>query len=891
MEVRAWIREIPSLGEIWPEYHVWYLGPEKSYLTKFEIPRLAGSWVQPREDWVLSSEGGGLAWTRSGSSRGLPSGKRTGFMLRTTGLPVPTVALGNDGAFGEPTVGIGPRPVSVDARDFLDSLAVYARFAHRVGWLDDDSVAARLQDLITEAAEPLAVFDTLEALRRLDVIIAWLEDERKHLGPLGHPLLSLNVRYLAAMLNRSHGTSVRAKLTREPASGDFVYTYTVTTSGDLAPALERFEVWTEAPVSHAIGPGRNWSTAADRFGRLIRWAKKFGDTDRETELQFQLRSPGRPAIATAVVNGVLQASTIGPSTYADPGHYENIGNMLAAIRAATLAGWIKDSLLAGNLAGPISRARTGRDAMARLDSVSQLIEASDADELVDEIRVVLRDFIDVEVTRGKVGQPRLRAAVRRDSVDRWVYTYELTQTPNSERMIHSFSVESGAPPIEVGLPSSEWESRYRTAAGAQVWSRMGETWVSRPDSSATYLFEIASHQPPAVVRGAMLDYRYTFAPTIGPRWPAGRYSVEDQMDSLWAYAGRAKSLAWARDDSTIEVMFTMIDSARSAFSGRDTMATTRVVERILSVLTIERDRSLSSEGYALLNETASWIWELLQRASYEDYVDPWEEEVNRRTRERPILAVATLRHDGILVPWAVFQDGTFVPIREMWRVDHNAVPNWYLQTEGGNVVLVSTGAMLTFDATCQEYGSGLISSYKPGSYLNWHSCPPPRFGIGLSWDERYIQFAEVEGTERETLVKAMEDMLAEKVRSKLAIDASASSVDIDEWGFRGFKTVERIDGAYLFLINGWEQEPFCASLEGWIIDRRGSQTFVETQFFSSDCDFKGSASITPTAAFQIDGRTFITAEIGGWESTANQIYELVGDRFIPLLKEGAASSG
>lgn len=286
------------------------------------------------------------------------------------------------------------------------------------------------------------------------------------------------------------------------------------------------------------------------------------------------------------------------------------------------------------------------------------------------------------------------------------------------------------------------------------------------------------------------------------------------------------------------------------------------------------------------------------------------------------LVVGTLRHDGLLQPWAVFVDSTFQPVYgghpsyRVLRTGRSWVPRsivdsiriWHVAKGEGWLEVTSTGKLSHVEDTCMESGVGYRTSMKPsGEPFN---CPPWRYGIAFT--ERvpnavFSRLPESELSQHKSLVdSAMVDSLRFRFGKQLSmrdggvlpsgakdryrlwpdslrdrnLETLINAVQADRMFFRPVvATLENVTVEY--------SEPYVevdgvgsASITAWVL-RKGAEMHLSA-YVNLGIPKEGPGTPEPMTLIRYDGRLFILGEVWYWEGSDTAIWE-IRDGSVELL--------
>lgn len=278
------------------------------------------------------------------------------------------------------------------------------------------------------------------------------------------------------------------------------------------------------------------------------------------------------------------------------------------------------------------------------------------------------------------------------------------------------------------------------------------------------------------------------------------------------------------------------------------------------------------------------------------------------------LIVGVLRTDGIVVPYAVYAE-------EGWsRIDHDSIPlsiirrdePWVHVAADGTTMLLQPGSLIRFTSGDSWYESwGQVTDYCPRTIP--FGYPVDRFGAVLS-EGREIhpmvrhdsdsvpvavaalireRFEALEGEEvrrlsGDTLTGLLQfgtPIAADRRQGEVEVEVLFSGGPIDSGGrlhyfaaTRRYPSVPHPDPRYV------PYRPF-TRLNGWILARDGKLALIEHDLFVTCCAGMEVTRYQPFALLLLEGRTFVMAELGGWEGSLRTIFELDGSRLVKVLED------
>lgn len=266
-----------------------------------------------------------------------------------------------------------------------------------------------------------------------------------------------------------------------------------------------------------------------------------------------------------------------------------------------------------------------------------------------------------------------------------------------------------------------------------------------------------------------------------------------------------------------------------------------------------------------------------------------------QAKEPSSLLVGTLRHDGLLRPWAVFMDSTFRPVYGEepdgpddgipWvrRSVADSVHIWYLPTEDG-WDSVMTGELTQFNNSCMEYGFGYRTDIEP--YTGRLNCPPWRRGNAFSSRIPGTEFGEAPGAELSRHRNLVGTILVDSVSAqpegglqKGYLEKVQSSVAAGK--LQSHPQVASLEGCRVEFSDSWVwvSDSWTASVTPWILTVGNDTTITATYEFG---DSKGSYSANPMSLIRYGGRYFILGEVWYWEGSDPAIWEIRNGR-VQLL--------
>lgn len=257
-------------------------------------------------------------------------------------------------------------------------------------------------------------------------------------------------------------------------------------------------------------------------------------------------------------------------------------------------------------------------------------------------------------------------------------------------------------------------------------------------------------------------------------------------------------------------------------------------------------------------------------------------------QEQEVPAVALIREDGILVPYAAYRDSTWALV-ERSDVQDIESSTWYFRKDAETTRVLSTGEVVEFGSGSLYRGQGLASSYEPEYEAPSYKYPGPKSGIALSWKFADTRFVSVDTSVHRSLLSEVKDSLAASIkdlttrypdrhgRAFARADSSSISISLR-------RTETKIEGIHIYHAAARREyytKEGCgpmAKLRVWVIETEEGMHFENQEFGNSGCDGKMlPGTISPLTAFEFDERVYIAALIDPWEGVSKALYEVQGD--------------
>lgn len=263
------------------------------------------------------------------------------------------------------------------------------------------------------------------------------------------------------------------------------------------------------------------------------------------------------------------------------------------------------------------------------------------------------------------------------------------------------------------------------------------------------------------------------------------------------------------------------------------------------------------------------------------------------------LTVAIVRADGIIVPYAHYNDSTWQRVTDVYDLaGWDGLATWYFTSPQNETEVLYAGTIVEFDLEGMNPGIGMISTLFPKKVLG-NSYPRPKVGAALTDNIPFAQFIPVDDSSEwkslhSFVSKALSEQegqfvannldLAEEKNGIRSVNGIPVNKDIRE------KTVLRLSisvtdsslqGIQLYQFNASRKyDNGCGPypvLEGWIAKENGEYFFVNEpgEYFSLMwcSENKGKLYFDYYGAFEWEGSILIPTQVIPWEGEEHQLIE------------------
>ncbi len=112
---------------------------------------------------------------------------------------------------------------------------------------------------------------------------------------------------------------------------------------------------------------------------------------------------------------------------------------------------------------------------------------------------------------------------------------------------------------------------------------------------------------------------YFFSKTLGPWLPDSSLSLGSFTDTLETFRFRScEELEWATDASVCSELETQLSEVKSELVSQDSLSAANALKEFINLVEVEKEASLTSEGYALLYFNAQYLAEWLSEKEATD---------------------------------------------------------------------------------------------------------------------------------------------------------------------------------------------------------------------------------------------------------------------------------
>lgn len=277
------------------------------------------------------------------------------------------------------------------------------------------------------------------------------------------------------------------------------------------------------------------------------------------------------------------------------------------------------------------------------------------------------------------------------------------------------------------------------------------------------------------------------------------------------------------------------------------------------------------------------------------------------------LIAGVLRADGIVIPYAAYAAGE-------WRRidDDDAVPRsivnrtkaWHYVGSDGTTHQLEPGSVVRFTDSDDWYEHwGQVTDFCPRSPPEGY--PVGRLGVVLDEDRGIRPMASLEDAPA-PVVALIEERFGEletaQVRSLVRdslLDLLPVGTPIEEEERRGAIEVEAMFAADLDTLGGRliyfeavrrypsvphpdpryvPYTPF-TRLNGWMVERGEDTVLVGHDLFLTCCAGMEVFDYLPFAILPLGERTFVLAELQGWEGVSRTVFELRDSELVTVLED------